>query len=243
MKKFNNTYIFIYSTVLVVVVAAILATVAIVLKPFQQKNMESEQMQMILSAANIEVARTDAPQKYAQACKEAFLVNVDGQVVSSKDAEEAKKEAFNIDVKEQLQKYTDGNKEAKLPIFVCEKDNGEKVYVVPVRGVGLWGAIWGYVALKSDANTVESVVFDHEGETPGLGSNIKDDPNFRNKFVGKTIFEGNEFVSVAVEKRVGTDNPHKVDALTGATLTSNGVSDMLQNGLKFYVSYFNNLKK
>lgn len=238
MKKFNNTYIFIYSTVLVVVVAAILAIVAVVLNPFQQKNMKAEQMQMILSAANIEVERADAPAKYEQSCKKALIVKADGSVVS-----EDRVAAFNINIKDQYKQYKSGNKDAQLPVFVCTQDNGAEVYVVPVRGAGLWDDIWGYVALKGDMNTIESVVFDHAGETPGLGGNIKDDPNFRKQFVGKTIFEGDDFVSVAVQKRVGDKNPHAVDAVTGATLTSNGVSDMLQKGLNFYVLYFKTLKK
>lgn len=246
MKKFSNRYIYIYSAVLVIVVAALLAVVATVLKAPQQSNIKAEQMQMILQAANIRVDRTEAEQMYNQCIKDEIGIRQDGSIVlqySGKKLVKGETRPFELNVKDEFKKFKAGDCKVTLPVFVCEKPNKETVYVVPVRGAGLWGEIWGYVALKSDMNTIENVVFDHEGETPGLGGNIKDDPSFAESFVGKTIFEGEEFTSVAVEKRVGKDLPHKVDALTGATLTSNGVSEMMKKSLEFYVPYFKSLKK
>lgn len=246
MKKFSNKYIYIYSTLLVVVVAAVLATVSMVLKTPQEKNIVAEQMQMILQAANEKVERNSAEELYNKCFATEIGVKSNGEIVSKYSngkQEIGKVRPFSLNIKDEYKKYKSGDKDAVLPVFIYNRQDGETIYVVPVRGIGLWDEIWGYVALKKDANTIENVVFDHAGETPGLGGNIKDDPSFPASFVGKTIFEGEDFVSVVVEKRVGKDNPHKVDALTGATLTSNGVSDMLKNGLDFFVPYFKSLKK
>ena len=123
------------------------------------------------------------------------------------------------------------------PIFVLEKD-GKKFYIVPLRGVGLWGPIWGNIAFESDFNTIAGATFDHKGETPGLGAEIAT-PSFEKEFKGKTIFnEKGEFVSVNVVKGGADPNaPHAVDAVSGGTITSNGVRDMLLNGLDNYIPY------
>ncbi|MBR1769009.1 MAG: NADH:ubiquinone reductase (Na(+)-transporting) subunit C [Bacteroidales bacterium] len=246
MKSFSNRYMYIYSTVLVVVVAAILAIVSKVLSEPQNNNIRAEQMQMILQAANNKIDRAHAEQEYNKYITTELGVKANGEIVSRYTGgklELGDVRPFFLNIKDECKKYKAGDADAVLPVFLYDKGDGEFIYVVPVRGIGLWDEIWGYVALKSDANTVENVVFDHAGETPGLGGNIKDDPSFPASFIGKTIFEGDDFVSVAVEKRAGKDEPHKVEALTGATLTSNGVSDMLKDGLEFYVPYFKSLKK
>ncbi len=245
MKKFSNKYIYVYSAVLVVVVATVLASVSMLLSKPQEKNIVAEQMQMILQAANENVDRNSAEGLYNKCFTTEIGVKADGEIVSkytNGKQELGEVRPFSLNIKDQYKKYKSGDKDAVLPVFIYNRQDGETIYVVPVRGVGLWDEIWGYVALRKDATTIENVVFDHAGETPGLGGNIKDDPSFPASFVGKTIFEGEDFVSVAVEKRVGKDNPHKVDALTGATLTSNGVSDMLSKGLEFFVPYFKSLK-
>lgn len=245
MKNFSNRYIYIYSIVLALVVAAVLAVVAVVLKPYQQKNIEAEQMQQLLASAGINVERTDAGTNYAKYITKEFTVNNNGEIVDEySDGKQTKgtDRPFNVSVKAQYKQYKAGA-QAKLPVYICKKDNGEEVYIVPVRGAGLWGDIWGNVALKSDLNTIEGVTFDHESETPGLGSKIKDDPSFVASFKNKTIFDNDTFVSVEVKKRAGNADPHKVDALSGATLTSNGVSSMLKDCLTFYLPYFKTLKK
>lgn len=246
MNKNTNKYIYIYSIVLVVIAAAVLASVSIVLSEPQNKNIVAEQMQLILQAANKNTDRTEAEDLYNKCFTTELGVKSNGDIVAkyiNGKQELGDKRPFNINVKEEYKKYKAGYKDAVLPIFIYDRGNNDVVYVVPVRGIGLWDEIWGYVALRSDVNTIENIVFDHAGETPGLGANIKDDPSFAASFVGKTIFEGEDFVSVAVEKRVGTELPHKVDAISGATLTCNGVSDMLKNGLEFFVPYFKSLRK
>jgi Na+-transporting NADH:ubiquinone oxidoreductase subunit C len=132
--------------------------------------------------------------------------------------------------------------ERLYPLFIFSSDKG-KVYLLAVRGNGLWDKIWGTIALKDDYNTIVGTSFGHVAETPGLGAEIKDNPNFSKQFVNKTIYEGNEYVSVAVVKG-GVKNPaHQVDAISGATITSTGVSNMLKRGLEVYLPYFESLKK
>ncbi len=133
--------------------------------------------------------------------------------------------------------------ERVAPLFIYTDDKGDEYYIFSVRGKGLWDAIWGSVAVNSDLNTVAGVAFDHKGETPGLGAEIKDNPSFGKQFIGKKLFEGNKYTSVAVVKG-GVKNPaHQVDAISGATITSLGVSDMMKKGMNFYKPYFEKHKK
>ena len=126
------------------------------------------------------------------------------------------------------------------PLYIYEND-GQQFYIVSVYGKGLWDAIWGNIALKSDLNTIAGVSFDHKGETPGLGAEIKDNPAFGAEFKGKTLFDGTDFVSVAVVKGKGK-GMHEVDGISGATVTSVGVSDMIDEGMQPYLPYLENLK-
>ena len=129
-----------------------------------------------------------------------------------------------------------------MPIFVSQKEN-VKSYILPVRGTGLWGPIWGYIALKEDLNTILGAVFDHKGETPGLGAEISLDW-FQEPFKGKTIFEGDEFVSVTVVKGgAKKDDMHAVDGISGGTITADGVSAMLEERLGNYVPFFESMRK
>jgi len=131
-----------------------------------------------------------------------------------------------------------------LPVFICTKENGEKNYIVPLRGKGLWGPIWGYVAFKKDFNTIAGAMFDHKSETPGLGAEINTSA-FRQQFKEKQIFDAlGKYMPVRTVKGGAKKNDlHGVDAITGGTLTSNGLSNMLQDGLSVYVEYFNKQKK
>jgi len=129
----------------------------------------------------------------------------------------------------------------QLPLFIYN-GGGEKVYIVSVRGSGLWDAIWGNIALQSDFTTVVGASFDHAGETPGLGAEIKDNPAFAKQFGGKKIYNEGEYVSVGVIKG-GAKNPaYEVDGLSGATVTADGVDEMLYRGIKYYEPYFGKVK-
>ncbi len=242
---FSNRYIFTYASGMVVLVAAILSSAAMVLKPFQEANIKAEKIQGILASATIETSRNDAETIYNQYISEEWAVDSEGNIVSiykDNKLEKGKLRPFDINLKEQLnkkKKVESGNKasDAVWPIFVMEID-GKRNYVVPVRGAGLWGPIWGNIAFESDFNTIAGATFDHKGETPGLGAEINTDW-FQNEFKGKTIFDSKgDFVSVKVVKGgVDADNPHGVDAISGGTITSDGVTDMLQSNLQNYVPF------
>ncbi len=132
--------------------------------------------------------------------------------------------------------------ERRLPLYIYEH-NGEKFYILSVRGNGLWDEIWGNIALEGDGNTIAGAAFDHKGETPGLGAEIKDNPDFPAKFAGKKIYEDGAYVSVKVRKG-GVKNPeHEVDAISGATVTSDGVTEMLYRGIKYYQPYLETLRQ
>lgn len=232
MNRNGNTYTFIYASVMVIIVAAILSYTAITLKPLQDRNVEVEKKQNILSAINIETTVEEAEDLYAETITDSYTLNSKGEKTDGN--------AFAIDLKKQQAKPLE---ERQLPIF--EADLGDKgiKYVIPLRGSGLWGPIWGYVSLNSDFNTIYGAIFDHQGETPGLGAEITTNA-FQNNFKGKTLFnDDNEFVSLIVAK-AGENAPeqHKVDAISGGTITSKGLQDMLYNDLSAYLDFFKQKK-
>jgi Na+-transporting NADH:ubiquinone oxidoreductase subunit C len=217
---------------MVIIVAAILSFTAVTLKPFQDKNVEIEKKQNILAAINIETNVDEAEDIYTEKITNSYTINSKGEKTGGN--------AFTIDLKKQQAKPLD---ERQLPIFEADLgENGIK-YVIPLRGTGLWGPIWGYISLNEDFNTIYGAIFDHQGETPGLGAEITTD-DFQNDFKGKTIFnENGEFVSLIVAK-AGENAPqqHKVDAISGGTITSKGLQDMLYNDLSAYLDFFKQKK-
>lgn len=233
-NKESNSYIFMYSTILVVVAAAVLAVAAVGLKPFQKKNQEIEKMQQLLTAVGIENDVKNAEDLYKKYFVQELAVNKKGEVVSTYENQILKGEVrpFNIELSK--------GDEAMLPIFICNQE-GKTVYVVPVHGKGLYDAIWGNVAIADDLNTIVGVLFDHKGETPGLGAEITN-PAFPAQFKGKKIFENDEVKLAVVKSSKKTNDTFEADAVTGATNTSNGVSNMLKDCLSNYVEYFKTLK-
>ena len=222
----KNSYTFGFAAVMVVLVASLLSVAAISLKPFQDKNIEAEKMQNILATVGVEVSREEAAEAYQKNISSTYVLNNKGEVVEG--------DAFTVDLGVELKKAAD---EQLLPVFESQKD-GEKLYILPMRGKGLWGPIWGYIALKEDMNTVSGAIFDHKSETPGLGAEISLDW-FQQPFVGKTIFEGTEFVSIKVVKGGAKDGDmHGVDGISGGTITSDGVTDMLAERLGQYLPFF-----
>jgi Na+-transporting NADH:ubiquinone oxidoreductase subunit C len=229
MKNFSNTYIYIFSIVMVVLVALLLSVAALQLKPFQDKNIEIEKKQNILASVRINSTVKDAVDLYAKYITESFVLNNKGEKQEGVDA-------FAIDMKTEVGKPA---AERKLPVFVGTLENGVKAYVVPLRGKGLWGPIWGYISLQPDLNTVYGAIYDHQGETPGLGAEITMDW-FEDPFRGKTIFkDSTTFVSVKVLKGgAPKDDPHAVDAISGGTITSKALEAMLDSCLVQYKTYF-----
>jgi Na+-transporting NADH:ubiquinone oxidoreductase subunit C len=225
----SNRYIIVYSIVMVVLVAVALTFVAVQLKPAQEENIRIEKMQNILKAVNIASTPKNAGELYEKYITETIVVNSEGKTVEGTDA-------FGIDIGLENKKAVS---ERMLPIYVCTQENGEKNFIVPMRGKGLWGPIWGYVAFKNDFNTIVGCMFDHKGETPGLGAEINQD-FFQVQFKNKVIFnEQSEFISVRTIKGGAAENdPHGVDAISGGTITSDGLSNMMKDGLAPYVNYF-----
>jgi Na+-transporting NADH:ubiquinone oxidoreductase subunit C len=163
-----------------------------------------------------------------------FDSKVQQVVLDSEGNEVEGLKAEDIDVAKEDKKP---KSERKYPLFIFNGEKG-KVYLMTVRGNGLWDKIWGYVALADDFNTIVGTSFGHAAETPGLGAEIKDNPNFSKQFQGKKIFEGDTYVSVSVVKG-GVKHPdHEVDGISGATITSVGVDDMLYKGITAYLPYF-----
>lgn len=234
MKQFSNTYIFIFSSVMVLIVALLLSLAAMQLKPFQDKNIEVEKKQNILASVNIPSTPENAVDLYQKYITESYVINSLGQRIEGVDA-------FTLDVKGELSKPIN---QRRLPIFVGSLDDGKNAYVVPMRGKGLWGPIWGYISFEKDFNTVYGVVFDHQGETPGLGAEINQ-TWFQKPFFGKTIFEDStRFVSIKVVKGgIKPNDLHGVDAISGGTITSKAVEAMLDTCLTPYKNYFLNNRK
>ena len=206
----SNAYIVLYSTVMVVIVAVLLAVAALALKPRQDANDLNEKKRNILASLSAE------NESYDQFI-DAYVVDKQGNRVDG-------------DVFALLNDLPTAFADGKFPIF--ESKDGR--VVIPVTGMGLWGPVWGYVALEKDMNTIAGIIMAHKGETPGLGDEIAT-PKYQSKFVGKTIFEGDQFVSVTLRKGGAKDPAHEVDAISGGTKTSDGVTAMLYNSLKNYL--------
>ncbi|MGZ8553733.1 MAG: NADH:ubiquinone reductase (Na(+)-transporting) subunit C [Chitinophagaceae bacterium] len=238
MNKNSSGFTFIFSSVMVIVVAVLLASAAIVLGPYQAKNIRLEKMQNILSSIGIQTNREEAEKLFNQYIKEQLLLNSKGAPVTEKIS------AFDIDLKKELDKARLGKANEQLfPLFVFDKD-GKLYYIIPVRGKGLWGPIWGYVALEGDLNTIHGASFGHKAETPGLGAEIET-AEFQRQFKGKKIFDdAGNFVSVHLIKGgAAPGDLHGVDAVSGGTITSTGVSEMLQRTISSYLPYFKTINK
>jgi Na+-transporting NADH:ubiquinone oxidoreductase subunit C len=226
----KNSYTFGFAAIMVIIVAALLSAAAIGLKPFQDRNIELEKKQNILISVGIVTDRDGSEELYTTYIKSELVLNNKG--------EEVEGSAFDIDLSKELKKDADAQ---LLPLFISEVDGATR-YIIPLRGKGLWGPIWGFISLEDDLNSVFGAVFDHKGETPGLGAEINK-PMFQDPFAGKTIFEGEEFTSIKVIKGGAEQGDmHGVDGVSGGTITSDGVSDMLKERLSMYLPYFNTLK-
>lgn len=172
-----------------------------------------------------------------------IALNMEGEILSKEQIIEAGYKggrAEDIDMKKEKKK---DEAERIFPLYVYSSQKDGKVYIVSVRGNGLWDEIWGNIALKSDFSTVVGANFDHKGETPGLGAEIKDNPAFPAAFKGKTFMNADgEYIGVDVVKNGSKGSPHKIDGISGATVTGVGVAEMLIRGVKYYQPYFNTIK-
>ena len=222
MNSNRNSYTNIYASIMVILVAIMLAFVSSSLKGIQNKNVELDTKKQFLAALNITEVE-DAEAAYNTYVKGDMLMQADGSLVANDGA-------FNTSYKGEIA-------EGRLHVFECEVD-GVKKYVIPVYGAGLWGPIWGYIGLNDDKNTVYGTYFSHAGETPGLGADIAT-PKFQTQFVGKKVFNGAN-VGLSVVKNGRVANPdYEVDGISGGTITSQGVDAMLKDCLKPYDKFLN----
>jgi Na+-transporting NADH:ubiquinone oxidoreductase subunit C len=227
MNRESNGYTFLFATIMVVLVASALAFAATALKPDQDANIKKEKMQYILKSFGVNVER--------DASEVAYKKHIISEAVFDESGNEISKDAFSVDI---------AKEKGKFPLFSAEKE-GKKFYVIPVRGMGLWDAIWGYVSVDENLK-VDGIVFDHKAETPGLGGEITQD-YFQKSFIGENVFDANgnlQGLKVVKGYKGGSDKADgEVDAISGATLTGNGVSEMLVRGLKPYEKYLKSIKK
>jgi len=234
MKSFSNTYIFVFSTIMVVIVAALLSTAAMVLQPLQEKNIEIQKKRNILSSIRIENNAKTAEELYDKYISNSFVIN-------AKTEERESFNAFEIEMGLEMRNSPD---KRSLPIFISSLDDGTQKYIVPVHGKGLWGPIYGFISLNDDFTTLYGAVFNHDDETPGLGAEINTDW-FGAQFADKKIFNNNmEFISINLVKGgADPESLNEVDGISGGTLTSNGLEKMLYDCLGSYQTYFKNQMK
>ena len=227
MKNFSNTYILLLSAIMAVVVASGLSVVVLYLQPIQEKNINLNNKQNILLSLNIESTKENALQKYDKYIIHNYVLNAEGEKIKGVDA-------FLVNLSKEMSKPME---KRKLPIFVASVENSRK-YIIPARGKGLWGPIWGYIALNDNFNTIYGAYFGHESETPGLGAQITT-RQFQKQFIDKKIFNSRgKFVSIKVYTGgTPSNNPHSVNGISGATITTNSVENMLKNTIMPYVPY------
>lgn len=234
MDKQGNSYTFMYASVMVIVVAAVLAIVSQGLKPLQARNEMVAKKIDILRSVNIESNNKDAEEKFEKYIGAAsYIVNFNGEKVEGITA-------FNVDMAKELRK---ADNERSYPVYEARLDNGERKYIFQFRGAGLWGAIWGYISVDNDGNTIYGATFGHKGETPGLGAEI-DKAKFQKQFQGKQIFgEDGKLTSVLVVKGGASEGSlHEVDAISGGTITSKGLENMLKDFFQGYENFLRNIK-
>ena len=229
MNTNGNTYTIVYSAIIVVVVAAILAFASTSLKPKQEANEKAETISQILTAAGIEVpsSNDEIIAKYKDQISEAYTVNLSGEKTGDLDIESATIYTTS-QLKAQNYNIADGS-DAALPVYVLK--DGTKV--VPVYGAGLWGPVWGYVSVAVDGK-IAGAVFDHSSETPGLGGKIKDDPSFRAQFEGKSFDFSDTKPFNIVKGGAPEGKANAIDAISGATMTSKGLDAAINAWVEAY---------
>lgn len=233
----NTNYIVRFVLILTAAVAIILTGLRETTKPLADRNEAIFNKRALLLSvedylgSKVDDLSDEQVQELFSEKIEQIVLDVNGEPIEGISADEVKME------KEKKKAPED----RKWPLYVFDSGN-EKFYIMSVRGKGLWDEIWGAVALKNDLNTIAGVSFDHKAETPGLGAEIKDNKSFPEQFKNKQIYKGKKYVSVAVRKGGAKDANHEVDAIAGATVTCDGVTDMLKEGIAYYMPYLDQQK-
>lgn len=232
INKEGKVYTIIYIVVLVVVVGSALALTSISLKDRQIENANADKMRQILASVAITAPSDSIASYYDRFITETFVVDQGGQRMAGVDA-------FGVNVQQQSLRPAD---ERELPVYVCTLSSGDKKYIFPLFGAGLWGPIWGYVSVDSDGATIYGAYFAHQGETPGLGAEIEK-PAFSDQFRGRRLFKNGVFRPVAVVKagQHPAGDEDYVDGISGGTITSRGVGAMIDNCLTPYENFLKTL--
>ncbi|MCX2719228.1 Na(+)-translocating NADH-quinone reductase subunit C [Lentiprolixibacter aurantiacus] len=242
----KNVYTVFFAVVMVIIVGSVLAFLASGLSGRIKENERFEKQQNILYAMGVHENEDEGSVNFipTDRVEEEFSKFITQQLVINGGEITEDDEAFLIDLKKELAIAKDGGT-PRLPVFIGEKD-GKKYYILPMYGKGLWDAIWGFISLNEDM-VVQGVYFDHKGETPGLGANIKM-RYFMDDFIGESILDGNRYTGIAVAK--GNNDPvneikddNEVDALAGATITGNGVSAMIRESVNLYRNYLETIRQ
>lgn len=234
MNKNSNVYQIVYAAVMVLIVGTVLAFIYMALKPKQDDNIANDKRGQILSAVRLKPAdKNMIEDTFNTYIKEGYIVDTTGNIVI-KD----RQAAFDVNMKNNIKEQN-----RKLPVFKCVLNDGSTKYIVPVYGAGLWGPIWGYVAVNENGTDIYGAYFSHEGETPGLGAEIAN-PKFQDQFKDMKIYVDGEFKSISVMKagQKPTDGSDYVDAISGGTITSRGVQAMLKECLTPYDAFFKKLQ-
>lgn len=231
MNKQSNVYTVIYIIIMVVVVGVALAYTSMSLKDRQNDNVAADKMHQIISSLRI-APEEDVKAQFAAVITDQYLVDAQGQRIEG--------DAFAVNVANEVKKPA---AERQLPVYEAHVADGSLKYIIPVYGAGLWGPIWGYVALDDDASTIYGAFFNHEGETPGLGAEITKEA-FSSQFQGKEMFKNGEMLPVAVVKagQTPTNGADYVDGISGGTITSKGVSAMLEDCFAPYNAFLQSIR-
>jgi Na+-transporting NADH:ubiquinone oxidoreductase subunit C len=243
INRESNAYTIAFATIMVVIVGGVLAFLSLSLKPMQEANGKVKKIMEILKALLSDqeyksISRANASAEYDKYIKEEVVLNEEGKVLN-----EGKDAAFNVDIKKEYKDKTLPVSKRQFPMFIAEKQ-GKKLYIIPIIGKGLWGPIWGNVCISEDKRSISGASFGHQGETPGLGAEISQGFFIDRWTKGdeKISDENGEFQKFEVVKDGSGPNPTKIDGISGGTITSKGVEEMVNRCLVPYTVYFKNLK-
>lgn len=243
----SNAYVITFSVILTIVLGLLLSGTAEVLKPIQKKaealDTKKQILGAVISADEIRKMKAEEIDAFYESRISSKVVNIEGEEVTEQDGVAVTAESVDVG-----RNYKKAPADRLYPVFIFHKEGNEEAveaYILPVYGAGLWDSIWGYLALQTDLSTIEGVTFAHAGETPGLGARITSG-EVQSRFEGKKIFdESGNLESVSMQKGEGKDysgDPHKVDGLSGATITAVGVNKMLEAYLGHYKAYLDKKK-
>lgn len=237
INKESNSYTIIFSILVIIIIGAILAFLSEFLKLEINNNISLEKKMNLLQSLGVYTNNQSIERLYKKYIIKELAIDYKGNEVLYG------KKCFDINLFKEIKLPLSLQ---KLPLYLAKNLQNEQLYIIPLIGSGLWDVIWGYMVLDNKF-VIRGIFFDHKGETPGLGAEINQN-YFQNRFIGETILDINDnFVGVDVIKnnndpKNNNKKDNQVDAISGATITSLGVSNMIKNRLVLYMPYLNKNK-